>query len=255
MPKRKSYPGRNGNQRRYYKARRTTTGRVRTYVPRTMGPFSVSESKYFDSYKQASTILPELSWASTEHDPATLNTLFCPTEGADINNRIGRKVQVYKISMRGNIYSTPSQDDVDVFSSGGFRLILFQDKQTNGVQAQGEELMSSPGASDSQLTFCTFQNPANFGRFKVLKDLILRPRITTASGDGTNTTSQNQSQIPFKITVKFKKPVIVKFNATNGGTVGDIVDNSFHIIAVNSFLSNTNTTIMSYQCRTYYKDN
>lgn len=251
MPKRKSYPGRNGNQRRYYKARRTTTGRVRTYVPRTMGPFSVSESKYFDSTGNQLAIAESTSWAGTELDPTTLNTLVVPTEGSDIDNRVGRKIQLYKLSMRGMVFTGGISDYPDVQTSPSYRLILYLDKQTNGVQAQGEELMGGSGAS--RLAFTAFQNRANFGRFKVLKDLLLRPRIVTAVTDGTNTSSQCFSDINFKITIKFKKPLVMKFNATNGGTVGDIVDNSLHLIGISS--ASSYDSALTYNCRAYYKDN
>lgn len=92
-------------------------------------------------------------------------------------------------------------------------------------------------------------------RFRVLKDMILRPRILTAMTDGTNTSSQGCSDTVFKMTVKFKKPVVVKFNATNAGTIGDIVDNSFHLIGIMSNDDLTNSGLISYQCRGYYKDN
>lgn len=231
--------------RRKYRARRSV-------VPRTMGPFSVSESKYFDSYI-SDTSLPEgTAWTGTELDPAA-NTLFAPVEGSDINNRIGRKVSVYKISIRGVIYQTPLQDGTDPLSTAANRLILYMDTQTNGTQAQGEDLMGTPGAATTQLTFCTFQNLANVGRFRVLRDIILRPAPTVTTTDGANTTAETWSHVPFKMNVRFRKPIIVKFNATNGGTVGDIVDNSFHIIGQRS--TSDGTGKISYQCRTYYKDN
>lgn len=256
MSKRKTPYGGYSTYQRTYKKRRTNNGnqkRYRRYVPRTMGPFHATESKYFDSYKSSTSIVNAISsWAGTEIDPSTLNTLFAPTEGSDINNRIGRKVQVYKISIRGLIEPAPYPDGDDILSSPYYRLILFQDKQSNGVQAQGEEVMGPPGTAAQNLTINTFQNTANFGRFKVLKDLVLRPRIVTASTDGTNTMSQNFSTIPFKVTYKFKNPVVVKFNATNGGSIGDIVDNSFHLLLTDSNTSFLNT--VAYQCRTYYKD-
>jgi len=225
---------------------------MRQTVARTMGPFAVSESKYFDSFKSAQTIAETTSWAATEADPTTLDTLFVPQEGSDIDNRIGRKVSVYKIALRGVISASLASDQTDTLQNPAVRLILFQDQQSNGVQAQGEELMASPGAATSALTFSTFQNLANLGRFRVLRDKTIRGTITVTGTDGASTTSQRANDIPFKITVKFTKPVVVKFNATNGGTIGDIVDNSFHLLAVKS--NADYTTVISYQCRTYYKD-
>lgn len=255
MPKRKTYKGRQTQRSGNTKRRRTGTYQfqgTRYVVPRTMGPFAASESKYFDSFRQQVAVAEPSSWAGTEIDPATLNTLFCPTEGSDIDNRVGRKVQVYKLAIRGIINTPTISDFPDIELAPSFRIIIFQDKQTNGVQAQGEELMETAAAS-TDVVITGFQNRANFGRFKVLKDLVLRPRIITSMTDGTATSSQGVSAIHFKVTVKFKKPVVVKFNATNGGTVGDIVDNSFHMIAVST--STSFASQLSYTCRGYYKDN
>lgn len=249
--KRKRPSGGYTTYNRTYKKRRTYNGNQKNYrqfVPRTMGPFAASESKYFDSELFGATVpVASVAWTGTEIDPPVLDTLFCPTEGSDINNRVGRRVQVYKIAIRGIINTVPTQDSPDVLGSPVNRLILYIDKQTNGVQSQGEEVMSDSGSPVN-----SFQNPANFGRFTVLKDVVYRPRIVTASTDGTNTTTQNVSPVYFKCKYKFKKPIYVKFNATNGGSVGDIVDNSFHMImtASNSNFAQT----VTYQCRTYYKD-
>lgn len=249
-------------KRRYYTPKkRFVNAPVRQYVPRTLGPLAVSESKYFDSYLSSATISEQNNWQSSELDPTTLNTLFCPTEGSDIDNRIGRKVSLYKLALRGVIRGSYAVGQANILTSPAFRIILYQDMQTNGVQSQGEELMAAPGTANTSLAFSTFQNLSNLGRFKVLKDLVLRPRIVTAavdtsnSGTGVNTSTQGYSDIIFKIVVKFKKPVVVKFNATNGGTIGDIVDNSFHLIGIksNSAFGDQLGT-MNYQCRGYYKD-
>jgi len=52
--------------------------------------------------------------------------------------------------------------------------------------------------------------------------------------------------------VNFKTPVKVQFNATNGGTVAVIVDNSFHIICGASNITYAPT--ISYYCRVAYKE-
>lgn len=232
--------------------RRATIQSKRQFVPRTMGAFAQTETKYFDSFLSASNIAESADWTGTEVDPATLLNLFNPVEGSDLDNRVGRKVLVKRIAMRGVITATTEADQADVLALPQVRLILFQDMQTNGSQAQGEQVMASPGAATTALTFCTFQNTANFGRFRVLRDVVIRLGQQVTATDGTNTSSQNMQHIPFKLTFRFKQPVAVRFNATNGGTIGDIVDNSFHLLAQKSGANFTHQ--ISYQCRTYYKD-
>jgi len=224
----------------------------RQFVPRTMGPFAVTESKYFDSHLNATAIAEGTAWTATELDPATLLTLCVPSEGSDIDNRIGRRIEVYKIALRGVIRVTVLQDQADMIPPPAYRLILYLDQQSNGTQSQGEELMGAPGAASAALTFNTFQNLANLGRFRVLRDITLRSHVSTAVTDGANTSSQIIADIPFKMTVRFRQPISMKFNASNGGTIGDIVDNSFHLIGQKS--STAFESALSYQCRTYYKD-
>lgn len=263
MPKRKTPSGGFKSYKTPYKKRRTMGQPRRTFVPRTMGPFSQSESKYFESYKAATAISEAVTWAGSELDPVTSSgsqdTLFAPTIGTTAYSRVGRKVSLYKISMRGLISTTVLQDQADIVSSPAVRVIIYIDKQTNGLQAQGEDVMalwqpSTAGTDTIESAFCSFQNPANFGRFQVLRDIIYRPRIVTSGTDGTGTTSQNVSQIPFKITIKFKKPLVIKFNEAQNisGSVADIVDNSLHIIALKSGTAFAST--LSYICRGYFKD-
>lgn len=234
-----------GIKARAYPRRRYTP--VRQYVPRTMGPFSASESKYFDTEENIAVANFATTWAGTEIDNTTLSCLFAPSEGSDIDNRIGRKVQVYKLALRGQYNSTPSTNQADSLAPNFCRIIIYMDTQTNGTQSQGEDLMA--GSASNAIT--SFQNLANLGRFRVLRDFNVKLREVNTMTDGTNTSSQAIGTSPWKATIKFKKPVIVKFNATNGGTIGDIVDNSFHIIAMEQ---GGYTGNIQYNCRTYYKD-
>lgn len=220
-------------------------------APRSVGALAVTERKYFDAYLSAGSIAQSVDWAGTEVDPATLNTLFAPQEGSDINNRVGRKVAVHKITLRGSIYVPTQTNQTAADQSGGVRIILFQDMQTNGSQAQGEQLMAAPGAASAALAICTSQSTANFGRFRVLKDQMMNLKTPPMAFDGTNIEQAGFYQ-PFKYTVRFRKPVIVRFNATNGGTVADIVDNSFHVLAICA--SNALSPAIYYQARTVYTD-
>lgn len=221
-------------------------------VARTRGVYGQGEMKYFDSFLSAQAIGEGVTWAAAELDPATLLTLFCPIEGSAINQRIGRKVKVYKIKIRGFITTTAASDQVDILNSPIIRLILVHDMQTNSAQAQAEEVMANPGAATTALNTCVFQNLANFGRFRVLKDKIFRPGVITAVTDGASTSSQGLQQMPFKWNINYKGGMEVQFNATNGGTIADVVNNSWHIIGTKA---NTNfDTAINYQCRVCYKE-
>ena len=107
--------------------------------------------------------------------------------------------------------------------------MLVQDMQTNAAQMTAAQLMND--AADAATTINSYQNPNN-ASFNAYQAGLIRQ---------------------FKWTVNFKTPVKVQFNATNGGTVADIVDNSFHIVAATTSTTNVNIGI-SYYSRVAYKE-
>ncbi len=222
----------------------------------TRGPkypvhYGGSEMKYFDSERTANAIGSSTDWTATEQDPATLNTLFVPIKGTGINNRIGRKVVVHKVKVRGLIKIDAQADQTAGDASSLMRVALVQDTQTNGAQAQGEQIFQDPTAASGNNAVLSFQSLDNLGRFRVLQDKFIQMGDPNLTFDGTNV-EQNGLVRKFQFFHSFKTPIVVNFNATNGGTVADIVDNSWHVIA------NANTSALSpdivYQCRVSYKD-
>ena len=237
----------NGSARRLQIAKR----RGMYTVPRTRGALAMTERKYFDSFLSAHAMLAGNTWAGGELDPATLLTLCVPSEGSDIDNRVGRKISVHKVTIRGMIFVSAQVNITAGDQASVCRLVMFVDQQTNGAQAQAENLMSGPGAASAFLTPHTFQSTANFGRFNVLRDKTVTVQNPNMTWDGTNIEAHGLS-IPFKLSYRFKKPLVIRFNGTNGGTVADIIDNSLHFIG---FATSTNLAPqIYYQSRCVYTD-
>lgn len=223
------------------------------FVPRVYGnPIARSETKYFDIENTDSFVGTTGSWTDTELDPAG-QCLCYPTQGTGASNRIGRKIQILKIKIRGQIQIPIEVDTTvpNVESLCNVRLILYQDKQSNGVQAQGEDVMQSGAAS---LAFYMFQNPNNWGRFRVLKDKIWQlgnnTNVVEDAGVGNFYAAGNTIQFNWKH--KFVKPLIVNYKS-NGGSIADIVDNSFHLIGLATDIDPRQPAIF-YKCRTTFKD-
>lgn len=229
----------------------TPQNRAMQFVPRALGnPLSYSERKYFDSQLVTSPLgVVTATFNNAMKDPVTLNTLFCPIPGTGISDRIGRRVTVRSIRIRGTISfpaalgsSTPAVDPVEI------RQLVCLDRQTNGTQMNSQSLIDSGAGS---LAIEMFQSTANFGRFRVLKDkrYILQDPNASAS---ISTFDRNGLMCKFDYTFKFRKGIQVHFNATAGGTVADIVDNSFHLLCAVSTI--TNGTVLSYKVRTCFVD-
>lgn len=222
-------------------------GTTRTFVPRSVGtPLAITERKYFDSTRTVLALADGsiAAVASAEMDPATLNCLFAPTQGDDFNNRQGRKLQVLGLKIRAtiNVAAQVNQTTADVAPT--VRIMLIQDKQTNTAQLNSEDVILTSGVYGSL-------NPAFFGRFRVLRDKWFNLPYPPMSFDATNI-EQSGYQRKLKLKIKFRKPVMVHYNSTNGGTVADIVDNSFHVLGWT-----TDTTLapsIAYMCRTTFVD-
>jgi len=199
-------------------------------VARTRGVYAAGEMKYFDQVKDLTTMNTSPTWTTAMFDPTTLNTLFCPTQGAGINQRIGKACKVHKIKINGAIQIAPQVNQVATDNSALIRIMLVQDLQTNSAQMTGTQLMTGTILPSAIVGLQSFQNIDNFGRFKVLKEKRMTIGNPAITWDGTNIEQQGLV-IPFKMNIKFRKPVEVRFNSTNGGTIADIVDNSWHVVA------------------------
>ena len=189
-------------------------------IGRTPGGAVLGEMKYFDTAVSQQVVQNNnAAWTNTTLDPTTFNTLCVPVVGAAFNQRIGKEINIVKIKIRGSFILPAQEEDSNSVPAMVIRYGVFQDMQTNGTQAGGQ-LVMTPTTTAVQAPH-TFQNIDNFGRFKVLKDktaIIQDPNI----GGAANSHDSNGKAHNFKISIKFRKPIQVRFNQTNGGTVADI---------------------------------
>jgi len=219
------------------------------YVMRTPGGQITAENHYFESTRASQALTSTLTaWTGTEHDPdapPNVNCLFAPTLGDENSQRTGRKTFLKSMRIRGRI-TIPAQTLQTGIPDAPLivRVIVYQDMQTNAAQAQGEDVIAGDSAT---IAIEMFQNRANFGRFRVWKDktfTLQNPAMT-----GTSASYEMNSIVrEFKMTLKPK--VTTNYNATNGGTIADIVDNSFHLIANCSSIAMA--PVIQYRCRSVF---
>jgi len=232
-------------------------------VARTRGAAVTGEMKYMDSDASITLAAVTTTWvAGTICDPlTTINLgsaavanplcLCAPTVGAGLNQRVGRKISVRKIKGHGTISVAQQAAQAAADAATKIRIVLVQDCQTNAAQMTSAQLYQD--ATAPATTINTFQNPNNFGRFRVLKDKMLTLSNLNMTGNpSTPDVIQASLRREFKFNVNFKKPVEVHFNATNGGTVADIVDHSFHILCGAETIAYA--PVVSYYSRVCYKD-
>lgn len=233
---------------RGFQGPRTVRAPVRKYVNRTPGGQITAENHYFDTERTATALVANAtSWTGTEYDPNTtaMLCLFAPVQGDDIQNRTGRKIFVKKIRISGVIDIAPQGGQIACDYPVTARIIVYMDKQTNGSQSQGEDLISSGAANDP---LDMFQNITNLGRFKVYKDkkiMLTNPSQSVLAGP---LIYQNGLTHNWKMNIRVNQ--WVNYNATNGGTVADVVDNSFHLIC--NVNSTTLAPYIAYKVRTVF---
>ena len=194
---------------------------------------SPEEIKIFDTQLYGTTIPSSTDWTGTELDPSTggINCLFAPTQGAAINQRVGRQIWIKKLCINA-IFITPIiENAAGIDNPNIIRFIIVLDKQTNGTQCQGEQIMTPPPTPNTYVATCSFKNVNFFHRFDILyeKMIVLDPNDFIY-----NPTAGNYDIGGYAKTISFEIPfeneLSVRFNATNGGTIADIIDNSLHCI-------------------------
>lgn len=232
-------------------------------VARARGAAVTGEMKYFDTELSLSAVpVVTTTWvAGTILDPSTTINLgdaavatplclFVPKVSAALNGRIGRKVKVIKLKVHGFIQCSNQATQAAADPASLLRLILVQDTQTNAAQMTSAMLMNDAGAAAT--TLMSFQNPNQFGRFRVLKDKTIALQNPGGFNDAAGTGAINGILRHFKFSIKFRDPVMVNFNATNGGTVADIIDNSFHILCGANLIGLA--PALTYYSRVSYKE-
>lgn len=211
------------------------------------------EMKYFDSELSATAIPASTGWTGTEFPPnvGTPTTLVVPVTGAAINQRIGRNILLHRLTVKGSIQVPVQTNETTADNGTQIRLALVQDMQTNAAQAQGEQIFQAPANVSALNAVNSFQSLANLGRFVVHKDKTIVLQNPNMTYDGTNVEQQGLIR-NFKFSLSFNPPLPISFNATNGGTIADVVDKSFCIYA-----NSTSTALgaqMIYNSRAYYKE-
>lgn len=214
----------------------------------------MSETKYYDVSLPAAPLSYAYQWTGAEIDP-TVGGLFCPAQGSGVSDREGRKAFIKRVRIRGLIgFNVVTGTAVSPIPT--VRVILYLDKQTNGAQAQSEQVMAPATSADTALALCAFQNKDNFGRFQVLRDKTFESPKTVAVGTNATTSSLTMdiANTAFKFDYKFKKPLVVHFNQVNGGTIADVVDHSLHVIAMTGSDNLGENYIIAYNSRVYFTD-
>ncbi len=202
---------------------------------RTGGVIGV-DVKYIDESLHAFDL--PIRTAGSMADPATMDCLNGVDTGNSITTRIGTKIQMLSVLIEGTVYLDTQKDINDSLKGDWGRIILFLDKQTNGVIADPTTVYLDQALNG----VCGLRDPEYMERYKVLNDWRFQLDYTVAFTDGVNTGTQQGQAKNFRFWRKMKIPV--KYTG-DGATVAVVMDNSLHLMAV-CFAGHT---LLSYHSR------
>lgn len=181
------------------------------------------------------------TWVGAEIDPAA-NCIGACVQGTGLANRDGQRVVVKSIMIDGYVYRSTTSDAPDVRNGSIVAIALVQDCQTNAAQLNAEDVYSVDGTDALCRRVIEYST-----RFKVLKKWVIPMSDTCAFNDAAATGSVNGASKRFHCYLKLNVPVTF-ISGAGAGTIADIRDNSFHMIAC----STGTVDSIAYNCRTRF---
>lgn len=178
--------------------------------------------------------------------PPVPTTLSAMVNGAELYQRIGRKIYMKSIHIRGfvNLIATSTEDFL--------RIIVYYDSQPNGVAPALTDIIQDSTAAHNT-TIMSGINLNNRQRFKILRDHQMHvPNLVLNAGVVSNESfPQTDDQLNINFFIKLKGLEAV-YNAVNGGTVADITSGAIGIICFSG--SSNNSWELSFSSRLRYYD-
>lgn len=242
------------------------TGSSITYVSAI--PYSRNippETKYFDTVF-AQTVAKNADWTGTEvpcvnYIQSDGTTVGAYTDSALIPSAIGtgygqvngNKYYLKKLRIKGMVNSSPASDQADMIASTNVRVVVVEDTQPQGAQAQGESIFTDLGTVEQCHFSFLAMAAGSGGRFRILKDKTYQLQPAASGTDGTNTNSCVRNGVQFKFNINFAKPrqVILKANSSTP-TVASLSNHNIFILAHNA--TSTGDVAITGASRAYYCD-
>ncbi len=142
----------------------------------------------------------------TQNGTIVEDSVLTIAQGTTESERIGRKVVVKTINWRWNLLLSVASNSANVDET--VRLILYQDKQTNGAAAAITDILET---DDYQ----AFNQLANKSRFRTLMDRLYTMNAQVGAGNGTTNTFGNL-QVNDSVFLNVNIPIEYDNSATTG---------------------------------------
>lgn len=209
--------------------------------PRVQG-FLGLEKKFYDTAKGQTAILTTDAWAAGVYNPTVsgtmgsvtgTNCLSVPSQGSGPQQRIGKAITIKSLQMKGTVtHSNVLSGGALPVPSAKVFVALVLDTQTNGAQCTAADIFTNL-APDYNTLPVPMRNLLNSKRFKILKsDTFDLDTKSTAYNAGLNQYACNGNSVVIDWYLPMDLPV--NFIDETDQDIGNVVDNSIHVIAASS---------------------
>lgn len=204
-----------------------------------------TELKFLDNSLANQALVAATNWAGAELDPATTLCLTAPAQGDTASSRDGKQIIGKSIHVTGQVYMLPAELQGSPQPAIHVTLSLVLDKQTNNAQLNAEDVYSNTSADASLNTYS--QRNLNFAkRFKVLKSETFIFDNTAVSHFAVDSFSWPGRSVNFDWFIPLND-LRINFNSTTTGVIGNVLDNSIHLIG--NANATTGAPTVSYNAR------
>lgn len=158
--------------------------------------------------------------------------------GAGASQRIGMKIMIRSLEFRLRSYATPATGTDQLH-----RIVIFLDRQANAA-TPGATAALTAAAVLSSASELGMRNLAQRHRFKILYD---KTKVLNATGEPF-------SDQFLKVYMKFRRPIVVEYNAGTAGTIADIASNALYVMYYGSNVAGATAGTISGILRIRYSD-
>lgn len=161
--------------------------------------------------------------------------------GDDISNRTSRKIAINSFKMKWTIFYPQVQgNNSSDMLQPDVRMILAVDENCNGEVANqnaDRRLLSDNG-------FWSFMSTNAFGKYRILKDFIVKAPLTRITEPSSTTFNLSPAVKSGKVKYNFKKPLVVQYNNNVAQDIREIqTNNLFMMVFDNSAATATAPTL------------
>lgn len=226
IPARDAFPTR--MPRRRMLPRRAPT--VRKLARRVRKLEKQDELKFLDTSLSAALTAGTTDMSGLEFDPSATSMVSTPAVGDDASSRDGKQIYIKSLQVTGSVTFAAQADQTAADTECPVHIWIVLDKQSNAAQLNSEDVLINPVGSGAgqPLKDLTFGN-----RFRVLRHKVIQAQLVNMAFDGTNIEQQGVIRL-FSFFIRFKKPLVVNFNAGTTASIANVVDNSLHVLAWNT---------------------